>query len=141
MNYNLNQQYAKYDTDVKIKSVLIKNGINAHINLVWENGAVLDSVFIKINEVISNNRMQDVSIKIVEKLNIKDNFLIRWSNSYKNIATFGSSYLKSLTESKKEPELPGLDDLKCQHKRKYINGAGQVRFWVCPDCKADLGDA
>jgi hypothetical protein len=29
----------------------------------------------------------------------------------------------------------------CDHKGKYINQAGGVRFWVCPKCKKDLGDA
>jgi hypothetical protein len=29
----------------------------------------------------------------------------------------------------------------CSHPRKYINSAGGVRFYVCPDCKRDLGDA
>lgn len=29
----------------------------------------------------------------------------------------------------------------CKHNNKYINEAGGVRFWVCPQCKADLGDA
>lgn len=28
----------------------------------------------------------------------------------------------------------------CQHKNKYINDIGKLRFWVCPDCKKDLGD-
>jgi hypothetical protein len=30
---------------------------------------------------------------------------------------------------------------RCNHKNKYINEAGGTRFWVCPQCKADLGDA
>ena len=29
----------------------------------------------------------------------------------------------------------------CDHKGKYVNEAGGVRFFVCPKCKADLGDA
>lgn len=29
----------------------------------------------------------------------------------------------------------------CDHQGKYINQAGGVRFWVCPKCKKDLGDA
>lgn len=31
--------------------------------------------------------------------------------------------------------------IECSHKNKYINTAGLSRFWVCPDCKKDLGDA
>ena len=30
---------------------------------------------------------------------------------------------------------------ECDHKNKYINQAGTVKFWVCPACKKDLGDA
>lgn len=29
---------------------------------------------------------------------------------------------------------------QCQHKRKYVNMAGGTKFYVCPDCKSDLGD-
>lgn len=29
----------------------------------------------------------------------------------------------------------------CNHPNKYINQAGGKRFYVCPNCKADLGDA
>lgn len=29
----------------------------------------------------------------------------------------------------------------CAHDGKYINQAGGVRFWVCPKCKKDLGNA
>ena len=29
----------------------------------------------------------------------------------------------------------------CKHENRYINEAGGVRFWVCPKCKKDLGNA
>lgn len=29
----------------------------------------------------------------------------------------------------------------CSHPRKYVNSAGGVKFYVCPDCLADLGNA
>ena len=29
----------------------------------------------------------------------------------------------------------------CYHEKKYINEAGGIKFWVCPVCKTDLGDA
>ncbi len=29
----------------------------------------------------------------------------------------------------------------CHHQNKYINEAGGIKFWVCPQCKMDLGDA
>lgn len=29
----------------------------------------------------------------------------------------------------------------CKHENKYINEAGGIKFYVCPKCKADLGDA
>jgi hypothetical protein len=28
----------------------------------------------------------------------------------------------------------------CSHPKKYVNRATLKAFWVCPDCKADLGD-
>ncbi len=33
------------------------------------------------------------------------------------------------------------DNSKCRHPNKYINEAGGVKFYVCPQCKADLGNA
>jgi hypothetical protein len=29
----------------------------------------------------------------------------------------------------------------CLHQGKYVNQAGGVKFWVCPLCKKDLGNA
>jgi hypothetical protein len=44
-----------------------------------------------------------------------------------------------------EMRVAALQDIEppptCNHNRKYVNGAGHAKFWVCPDCKADLGDA
>lgn len=34
-----------------------------------------------------------------------------------------------------------ISSLECKHENKYINQAGGIRFWVCPKCKKDLGDA
>jgi hypothetical protein len=36
---------------------------------------------------------------------------------------------------------PKTSSTKCRHLKKYINSAGASKFWVCPDCKEDLGDA
>jgi len=30
--------------------------------------------------------------------------------------------------------------ISCSHPKKYVNRATLKAFWVCPDCKADLGD-
>ena len=37
-------------------------------------------------------------------------------------------------------ELPPPVPKYCSHKNKYINTAGGKKFYVCPNCKADLGD-
>lgn len=42
------------------------------------------------------------------------------------------------------PKIPSQTKNKnegCDHKNKYINQAGGSSFWVCPQCKKDLGDA
>ena len=40
------------------------------------------------------------------------------------------------------PEIDDVDTTICQHENKYINSIGaNCKFWVCPDCGADLGDA
>lgn len=38
--------------------------------------------------------------------------------------------------SQKEPTTTA-----CRHENKYVNQAGGIKFWVCPNCKKDLGDA
>lgn len=42
---------------------------------------------------------------------------------------------------RKNSIIPPVIGDKCIHISKYINRAGGIKFWVCPDCKADLGDA
>jgi hypothetical protein len=37
------------------------------------------------------------------------------------------------------PKIPSTG--KCKHEGKYVNSAGGFKFWVCPTCKKDLGDA
>ena len=35
-----------------------------------------------------------------------------------------------------------ITDNNCDHNRKYRNRiSATMQFWVCPDCKTDLGDA
>jgi len=46
---------------------------------------------------------------------------------------------KKEKEEKDEPP-PIPKEAKCKHPKKYINKSMSVYFWVCPDCKADLGD-
>lgn len=29
----------------------------------------------------------------------------------------------------------------CDHKDKYVNSAGGIRFWFCRSCRRDIGDA
>jgi hypothetical protein len=45
---------------------------------------------------------------------------------------------KKQTKSEAPPEHKHLD---CKHTDKYVNSAGGVKFYVCPKCKQDLGDA
>lgn len=47
---------------------------------------------------------------------------------------------KDLEYPDEEPP-PVPKEVKCDHKDRYINEAGGKKFYVCPDCKADLGDA
>lgn len=47
----------------------------------------------------------------------------------------------SIPDDGRGVELVGTLKPACSHNRKYVNGAGDAKFWVCPDCKADLGDA
>jgi hypothetical protein len=45
------------------------------------------------------------------------------------------------TEGEKRSRLERESKQKsCWHKNKYVNKANTKHFWVCPDCKADLGD-
>jgi hypothetical protein len=42
--------------------------------------------------------------------------------------------------SQTPPPIP-MEAGVCRHERKYINQAGGTKFWVCPTCKKDLGNA
>jgi hypothetical protein len=48
---------------------------------------------------------------------------------------------KSIPKGLKMNTLPPPVPNSCDHRDKYINSAGGVRFYVCPKCKRDLGDA
>lgn len=58
-----------------------------------------------------------------------------------------SIYKGKLTMRRKDHQLnlqpkslPPKEPEKCKHENKYINQAGGIRFYVCPKCKADLGN-
>jgi restriction endonuclease S subunit len=34
-----------------------------------------------------------------------------------------------------------IPNVICRHENKYVNQAGGIKFWVCPTCKKDLGNA
>jgi hypothetical protein len=50
----------------------------------------------------------------------------------------GNVYIKKVNPSF-PPKIPSTGG--CKHEGKYVNSAGGFKFWVCPTCKKDLGDA
>lgn len=48
---------------------------------------------------------------------------------------------KYMFKGMKMNHLPPPVPKSCDHKGKYVNSAGGVKFWYCPSCKKDLGDA
>lgn len=56
------------------------------------------------------------------------------SNIYKGFLVF--SKIGELKSKPIHKEING-----CKHENKYINEAGGTKFWVCPRCKSDLGNA
>ena len=58
---------------------------------------------------------------------------------------FNNPYRNIQNTSNKQIEIggviiPPLPKDVCRHPRKYKNHCQTFSFWVCPDCKADLGD-
>jgi hypothetical protein len=47
---------------------------------------------------------------------------------------------KNVFKGMKVNHLPPPVPKTCDHKDKYINRAGGVRFYFCPSCRKDLGD-
>ena len=60
------------------------------------------------------------------------------ANIYKGKVKFRNfnATKKSTTASKQS-----IPNVICRHENKYINQAGGTKFWVCPQCKKDLGNA
>lgn len=58
-------------------------------------------------------------------------------NNYKGKLTVTRCVPPTIPTSKKIE----TKTLGCTHEGKYINQAGGTKFWVCPKCKKDLGDA
>lgn len=59
------------------------------------------------------------------------------SNIYQGKVQIKKIMLKGMKINHLPPPVPKT----CDHKDKYINTAGISKFWVCPTCKKDLGDA
>lgn len=52
----------------------------------------------------------------------------------------GNILINKIKKTKANPSTPpDHRHLTCDHKDKYVNSAGGVKFWVCPRCKSDLG--
>ena len=58
------------------------------------------------------------------------------SNVYQGQVKITKLAPKGMRISQVPPPIP----TGCDHKGKYINTAGGIKFYVCPKCKADLGD-
>lgn len=63
------------------------------------------------------------------KMIIKKTEKIEYWHTYNHNVTSGNDSRVSIAH------------LGCDHKDKYVNFAGGKKFYVCPKCKADLGDA
>ena len=53
----------------------------------------------------------------------------------------GQSVVKKIKTTPKVTPKVQTTSTSCAHSNKYINQAGGVKFWVCPLCKKDLGNA
>lgn len=61
------------------------------------------------------------------------------ANIYKGKVRFKNN--RAIDKSKLNNFAPVPSVISCKHDKKYINEAGGVKFWVCPSCKKDLGNA
>jgi len=59
------------------------------------------------------------------------------SNVYQGQVKISKILFRGISPSHIPPPIPK----GCDHKGAYINSAGGIKFYVCPKCKADLGDA
>lgn len=53
----------------------------------------------------------------------------------------GQSVIKKIKQVQKTIPKVHTTPTTCTHSAKYINQAGGIKFWVCPSCKKDLGNA
>ena len=58
-------------------------------------------------------------------------------NIYQGIIKISKIEFKGMKVNHLPPPIPKT----CDHKDKYVNTAGGIKFWVCKLCKKDLGDA
>jgi hypothetical protein len=84
---------------------------------------------------LSNPMCEGTVYSISDSLDLDLNIRIFWDNRLYNVYTAKDLELVSNTPiNTKMPE-----ETTCSHPNKYINGF-TTKFWVCPDCKKDLGD-
>jgi hypothetical protein len=53
----------------------------------------------------------------------------------------GNLTIKAKLENLKPSLSSTKKDTKCRHTKKYVAIFTTFRYWYCPDCKEDLGDA
>jgi hypothetical protein len=91
--------------------------------------------------LLSDNDINCSFDELIKKLDDGQEIVASYNDFDWNMGTpiyKGKCKIKKLKTS--TPQVGG--DKKCFHVNKYIvqNFSGGTRYWVCPDCKADLGD-
>ena len=109
----------------------------------FEDLKVNETYTIQSKSIYSINQ-QPFEIKVISIiddrlafLNIKEN-----KNTVADFSTFNYLYQILEIDSVKNctPETVLENAKPCTHGKKYINHALHQKFWVCPECKKDLGN-
>lgn len=81
-------------------------------------------------------------IGIIQDIDSCGDVHVKWDDGTNELYTKSDTLLPAdILKYIQGVKVNNVAPVTCSHPNKYINRAMLTPFWVCPDCKADLGNA
>ena len=113
---------------------------------VYDGAQIFGSAHICGNARISGNARVYDDARVYGNAKVSGGFVVNGNTIISagvHTTSVANTLVNVLAQDEVKEELqPKAQVCTCSHPRKYINNCGpSIKFWVCPDCKADLGNA
>jgi hypothetical protein len=126
--------FSTWDDEVKSYSILNPTGEIKHLTTqeLYE--------YIIFNDIGISEDFSDLKVKLDRGESVIGDYC-EWDWNLGSTIYRGRITITKSNKDSAPKHVSKADNLKCGHSNKYINEAGGIKFYVCPQCKADLGNA